>query len=788
MRKSITFIITLLPALLISTHSINAAKFKNFQVVDKDYIMVNVLDGEVSTRDDGLGEKAFYNSHHEDNQDTVKLYAPALNTTAAQTNETWTIKSSDDPSFGGTGLNPLKCFRKTKMNGHAEKAWSGSDFKYEYTYEHWIYLKLPQPLQQGKTYTLTIGSGCNIDSTSHIFTYNIFNCPSEAIHINLVGYSTDKTIKSADLYIWMGDGGARDYSSFQNKNVYLYNVLTNDTASVGKVSFWMKKTGTDVGYYDLTGSDVWNADFSEYSTPGTYRLAIEDVGCSQDFVIADSVYHDPFMVALRGFFYMRIGQDSTGGIRPVPRRPLYIPGVSPSNTKVYLTTMHQWHEKWSSFSSGDVWDNPDAWAVFRKTGNPTNPNAKGGHSDALDWDRHLGHVCIIYDMLLPFFLTAGALTDDNCGIAESGNGIPDILDEAKNEVDFWLNLRDGQGYASGLTNPSDDNEFFQAAPTAMAAWANAANAAMLADCFRIGNHQSLKQQYLDSARAAWVYASGLTDQMLDKTLGLGDIIIQGRDLKMMAAAFLYNLTGETAFEDVVKQLSVVNSSTSELDKSNNGSGFYQVWGTAAYLLTSQPIHYTELHTNMKASIISQAKTKEANFSAKRPSRRATDEITWYFRTAQNVHRCMIAHAVTNLDSDKSLFRKALTLEADYGLGRNLLNMIQMTTASTPLEKKRSVLNAYTSGGDDGTPGMHPGHTPYMNLDDWYCDMTMGCPSRLYANAYPADFKKNWPADEGYFNTRYVWAHNEFTPQQTMRGKMALYGYLYGIDKKNFHLR
>jgi hypothetical protein len=61
-------------------------------------------------------------------------------------------------------------------------------------------------------------------------------------------------------------------------------------------------------------------------------------------------------------------------------------------------------------------------------------------------------------------------------------------------------------------------------------------------------------------------------------------------------------------------------------------------------------------------------------------------------------------------------------------------------------------------------------------------MTMGCPSRLYANAYPANFTSTWPIAEGYFNTRYVWAHVEFTPQQTMRGKTALYGYLYGIGK------
>jgi hypothetical protein len=46
--------------------------------------------------------------------------------------------------------------------------------------------------------------------------------------------------------------------------------------------------------------------------------------------------------------------------------------------------------------------------------------------------------------------------------------------------------------------------------------------------------------------------------------------------------------------------------------------------------------------------------------------------------------------------------------------------------------------------------------------------------------YPA--YSGWPKAEGYFDTRYVWAHTEFTPQQTMRGKQAIYGYLYGLTK------
>jgi len=104
----------------------------------------------------------------------------------------------------------------------------------------------------------------------------------------------------------------------------------------------------------------------------------------------------------------------------------------------------------------------------------------------------------------------------------------------------------------------------------------------------------------------------------------------------------------------------------------------------------------------------------------------------------------------------------------------------MGTATTPLSGKRSIQYMYTSGREDGVAGIDPGHTPYLNMDDWFCGMTMGCPSRLYQNSYPADFRNTWPIGEAYFNSPWVWAHSEFTPQQTMRGKTALYGYLYAL--------
>ena len=44
--------------------------------------------------------------------------------------------------------------------------------------------------------------------------------------------------------------------------------------------------------------------------------------------------------------------------------------------------------------------------------------------------------------------------------------------------------------------------------------------------------------------------------MLDKTQNIGESVIRG-GLKMMAAAFLYNVTGETKYEDAIAEESVV---------------------------------------------------------------------------------------------------------------------------------------------------------------------------------------------------------------------------------------
>jgi len=761
-------ILTSLLFVLIS-HASFASKFVEMKVVDKDYIMVHFKDGDVEFVDDGLGQDAFTSAHQTDNN-IVVAYGDALNLTNATNIGSWVLKSDDDTEYGTIGLSPVECFRKSKVNGLAEMDWNTgtNDFDYEYTMEHYIYLKLPKSLSSGKTYTLEINSNTNSDVAEETLAYDIFNSRTEAIHLNLVGYSPSPSVKAADLYMWLGDGAARDYSAFEGNTIYIYNVNTEESFPVGSVSFWKSKASETPHNYYMIQSDVWNADFSSFNNPGTYRLAIEGVGCSEDFEIAGDIYYEPYRVNTLGFYYMRIGEEQTD-ITPVPRQPLYIPGVSPATTKVYVTEFSPIHPDWGNYS-GDNWDNPTAFSKYIVADNAENPNAYGGHSDALDWDRHLGHVVCIYDMLLPYILTDGALNNDDLGITESGNGIPDIIDEAKNEVDFWLRLRYKGGYSHGLSNPKD-NILYQGGNTPIAAWANAANSAMLAEAYRIQGNSVLMAEYRDSAINAFNYGNSLTDQMLDDLEGN----IRGRDFKMTAAAFLYNVTGNTDYEDIIHDESLVTSTTSTFAHYKD---FNQLYATAAYLKTNQTVNYQELYNNMIASAVYQAKQQEANYTLTRPSRRAADNNTLWFHTEQHVQRCILAHAVATNETDKALFEDALVLEASWSLGRNSANLIQMTTATTPLESKRSILQCYTSGRDDGSPGVHPGHTPYLNLKGWGSSMVMDKPDYLTDKGYPVISK--WPTSESYFNVRYIYSHAEFTPQQTMRGKQALYGYLYGI--------
>ena len=744
--------------LLLTATPSSATKVLGLRVIDNHYLMVHFRDGEVHYRDNGTGPSAYLGHSFSEGDDTLVVFGERLKA-EAQNAALWQISSPDDKSFVST--QPLKVWRKSKpMN---------TDHTLTSECDHWLFLQLPQPMKQGCTYEVSIPKGIGADQEKVSVNFDVWNSQSEAIHVNIIGYSPAETIHAADLYQWLGDGGQRDYSSWEGRKVYIYNVKTKKKQNVGTVKFWKSAADAaqEAGKKALIGTDVWNIDFKA-TTPGRYRLVVEDVGCSMDFDIASDIYFQPYRYSVRGYYYMRLGEPKDPEhVWPVPRQPQFIPETDPKGLTVYKTDLTPWDKEWRDLHT-DVWDEPHFKPVFasifwqhRLPGNPVNTEVKGGHSDAFDWDRHLAHVSNIYDMLLPYILSGGRLSEDNLGIRESGNGIPDIIDEARNEVDFFLSIRDGEAYSQGVTNPSEDwSVMFQAGCTTMAAWANAANCAIIGEAFRLQGNDSLRQYYTNEAIKAFFFASRQDNLQLDDRQDIGSMQLRGRDFRQMAAAYLYNLTGDQQWEKIFAEeayeLSIANT-----------------WTAAAYLTCPQPRHFAERYQQILASVDKLAESYNIANMSQRPSRRSANDRRW--QVSQNLQLVMLAHYIAKDKARKKELEHVMYTEASWAMGRNPGNIVEMTGLG-----ERHITDCYTTGRNDGAPESHPGQTPFNGTETWSPGHNGGDARVILKYCYPDWNEGGWPRQESYFNQRYFWVNGEFTPRETMRGKMALLGYLYAI--------
>ena len=744
--------------LLLTATPGTATKVLGLKVIDSQYLMVHFRDGEVHYRDDGTGPSAYLGHSFSEGDDTLLVFGELLKA-EAQKAALWQISSPDDKSFATT--QPLNVWRKSKpMN---------TDHTLTSELDHWLFLQLPQPMKQGCTYQVNIPQGIGADKDQLSVCFDVWNAQSEAIHVNIIGYSPAEPVHAADLYQWLGDGGQRDYRSWEGRKVYIYNVKTKKKQNVGTVKFWKSSADAaqEAGKKALIGTDVWNIDFKA-TTPGRYRLVVEDVGCSMDFDIASDVYFQPFRYSVRGYYYMRLGEPKDPEhVWPVPRQPQFIPETDPKGLTVYKTDLTPWDKEWRDLHT-DVWDEPHFKPVFasifwqhRLPGNPVNTEVKGGHSDAFDWDRHLAHVSNIYDMLLPYILSGGRLSEDNLGIRESGNGIPDIIDEARNEVDFFLSIRDGEAYSQGVTNPSEDwSVMFQAGCTTMAAWANAANCAIIGEAFRLQGNDSLRQYYTDEAIKAFFFASRQENQQLDDRQDIGSMQLRGRDFRQMAAVYLYNLTGdeqwEKLFAEEAYELSIANT-----------------WTAAAYLTCPQPRHFADRYQQILASVDKLAESYNIVNMTQRPSRRSANDRRW--QVSQNLQLVMLAHYIAKDKARKKELEHVMYTEAGWAMGRNPGNIVEMTGLG-----ERHITDCYTTGRNDGALESHPGQTPFNGTETWSPGHNGGDARVILKYCYPDWNEGGWPRQESYFNQRYFWVNGEFTPRETMRGKMALLGYLYAI--------
>ena len=285
LKKKATFFMMLTGMLLLAAPSAMATKFLGIHIIDKDYLMVHFRDGEVHYRDNGTGPSAYLGHSFAEGDDTLLVFGERLKVGEAQQAALWRVSSADDKAFAAA--QPVNIWRKSKpMN---------TDNTLSSELDHWLFIQLPQSMRQGCSYTVSIPDGIGADQTTATIRFDVWNTPSEAVHVNIIGYAPNETRHAADLYQWLGDGGQRDYKAWEGRKVYLYNVNTKKKTAAGTVAFWktMADAKEEAGQKSLIGTDVWNIDFKG-TTPGRYRLVVEDVGCSMDFDIAANVYFQPY--------------------------------------------------------------------------------------------------------------------------------------------------------------------------------------------------------------------------------------------------------------------------------------------------------------------------------------------------------------------------------------------------------------------------------------------------------------------------------------------------------------
>ena len=763
--KNLLKINLLLSIFLFLTANSMAAKLVEILPVDNQCLVIHWQDGMVEYNwDDTIsGSCNGWNYYYTENwhlcpdKDQYIPFGLPLNTSLVQQTASFNITSEEDYNYGKPGKRPVKIYRKSKV-------WEAAHDERKPVMHHWIYLELPSPMQRGKSYRIEMDENLNAGEKLKIFNFDEFYTESPSINISNIGYESGAVHKSADLYLWMGDGGGHDFSRFTGTTWHLFDIKSEKIVHSGKLAFRMNNKPEPELDMDFTGADVWECDFSEYTVPGNYRLVIEGIGSSQNFIIDENRFDEAFKVSIQGMFYQRMGcAEKPAGDFPYSRRPLFKQGVEPEDFNVYISKKNMITGR-----------NPDDRNFYSEE--LTGEIAKatwGGWSDAYDNDQRPVNFICVFDILLTYYLNPQAFSDNQLYIPETANGVPDIIDEALWEIDWWLRMRDSKGgYLTGLTNIlPPENVNYAGAPCAWQGWCVAAAAAMAADCFRLAGNRKLQKKYTDAAREAYNWAQNQPGKMLSTDVSG----LRGKDLKMTAAAFLYNLTGEKSFETEMMAESEVQNSTSKV---RNPGKWEQQFAAIAYLFTPQKVNYPELKENLKKAIINQAKNDYLHTMDESPTKAARWTTKWegMAQTSNEMSLVAVAHKLTETKTDKAYFEKGMYAEAEWTLGRNPLGLVQMTGLGD-----RCITQTFAPGRRDGYPNVTPGWTPYMCRDGWTNeDDIHKC--EWYTNRnYPED-KEIWPWGEHFWNSRYSVSNSEATPQQTFRQKIVLYGYLYGMNK------
>ncbi len=294
--------------------------------------------------------------------------------------------------------------------------------------------------------------------------------------------------------------------------------------------------------YDQSGDKVWWFNFSSVTTPGTYYV-YDPVNNKHSFSfnIRDDAYVNVLKQAVRMFYYQRSGFAKTA-----PYALDWTDGASHLGTQ----------------------QDPDCRLVTNPL--PANSkNLKGGWFDAGDYNKYVNFAYEpIHDLCLAYIEKPEIWTDDY-NIPESGNGIPDLLDEVKWELDWLRRMQETNGSIlmkvsvtdwSANSPPSTDTGFRRYGPAQASATRTAASMfAIAAIAYNKTGHPKMIA-YADTLKTAAINAWNwlITNPAYSNYNNAGFVSANPEissyaqlSAQVGAAVALFALTGNTTYRNYV---------------------------------------------------------------------------------------------------------------------------------------------------------------------------------------------------------------------------------------------
>lgn len=678
-----------------------------------------------------------------------------LDTTALLEPGSYAIESADDPAYARPRA-PSAVSRKAKPIDRPMDATSAAT-------RHWIFLRLPESLREGAHYRVTLRT-TNTRQQVLMYVHDTRRAETGALHVSAIGFHPDDPYKTGSLSVWTGTGGGHVFGDLAGFEIV--DAVTYETAWSGGTSVRWNAPAHDAEApaRRSTRTEVVTLDFSAFKQPGTWRIRVPGIGVSRTFRIADDAWIEAFRTSMLGFLHHRASIDLGPPLTEFRRPRNFHPADGMKIYQLDVTTLDG--------ESGAVNDAIGRMVASGQTW-PLVPEAWGGYHDAGDWDRRSPHIAasLLHLELLELFPEYFAALPLRLPAAEAANPLPDLLDEALWNLDFYLRLQVPEGGVRGgvesTNHPRSGELSWQEslvvgcfAPDAVTSHRFAAAAARTARV--IEQYDTvLAARYGDAAIRAFAWAE---QHRLEPTpTGKS----QDRpDIRALAAVELYRLTRDNAYHEIYRTCGLPADARSRQRLQDASFAYARLPADLA-----DPALRSAAHEHIRAlaeSALTVGLDNPFGLTSDSPDQRPHSHSGYFTVPGALSQSLPRAHALFG----DARYLAGLLRATQFAAGANPENLCFTTGigGNTP----RAPLHI-----DHRRSGQPPpaGITVYGGVDLRNKQFVPEWVSRYHLGPHMVPSAQEWPATESYVDM-YSWgAVNEYTIHQTFGPTSYAWGYL-----------